>query len=117
MLAIGDELLSGRTKDRNIAYLADYLTALGIDLKEVRIVGDEQQQIVAAINALRTIRTRPLRLIGDPANTARNCASSSASRSASEGAANSARGRKAWLRCALSANLFQGHTARQSSQP
>ena len=53
MLAIGDELLSGRTKDRNIAYLADYLTALGIDLKEVRIVGDEQQQIVAAVNALR----------------------------------------------------------------
>lgn len=53
MVAIGDELLSGRTKDRNIAYLADYLTALGIELKEVRIVGDEQERIVAAVNALR----------------------------------------------------------------
>ncbi len=53
MLAIGDELLSGRTKDRNIAYLADLLTVAGIELKEVRIVGDEQADIVDALNALR----------------------------------------------------------------
>lgn len=53
MLAIGDELLSGRTKDRNIGYLADLLTAAGIDLKEVRIVPDEEAAIVAALDALR----------------------------------------------------------------
>lgn len=53
MLAIGDELLSGRTKDRNIGHLADILTAAGIDLKEVRIVPDEEDAIVEALNALR----------------------------------------------------------------
>ena len=53
MLAIGDELLSGRTKDKNIGHLADMLTAAGIDLKEVRIVADEEDAIVMAINALR----------------------------------------------------------------
>ena len=53
MLAIGDELLSGRTKDKNIGHLADVLTMSGIDLKEVRIVADEEEQIVEALNALR----------------------------------------------------------------
>ncbi|MDE1158635.1 MAG: competence/damage-inducible protein A [Neorhizobium sp.] len=53
MLAIGDELLSGRTKDKNIGHLADLLTLSGIDLKEVRIVADEEDEIVAALNALR----------------------------------------------------------------
>ena len=53
LLVIGDEILSGRTKDKNIGYVADYLTALGIDLLEVRIVGDEEGAIVDAINALR----------------------------------------------------------------
>ncbi len=53
MVVIGDEILSGRTKDRNIGHLADILTAIGIDLKEVRIVPDEQAEIVAAVNALR----------------------------------------------------------------
>jgi molybdenum cofactor synthesis domain-containing protein len=53
ILVIGDEILSGRTKDKNIGYIADYLTALGIDLKEVRIVGDEEGAIVDAVNALR----------------------------------------------------------------
>ncbi len=51
MVVIGDEILSGRTKDKNIGFVADYLTALGIDLKEVRIVPDEEAEIVAAINA------------------------------------------------------------------
>jgi molybdenum cofactor synthesis domain-containing protein len=53
LLVIGDEILSGRTKDKNIGYIAEYLTALGIDLKEVRVVGDEESEIVAALNALR----------------------------------------------------------------
>ncbi len=54
MLAIGDELLSGRTKDKNIGHLAEMLTLAGIDLKEVRIVPDEQDRIVEALNALRS---------------------------------------------------------------
>ena len=54
MLAIGDELLSGRTKDKNIGYLADFLTLKGIDLKEVRIVSDDIGAIVEAVNALRS---------------------------------------------------------------
>jgi molybdenum cofactor synthesis domain-containing protein len=53
VLVIGDEILSGRTKDRNIGYIADYLTAIGIDLKEVRVVSDEEAAIVGALNALR----------------------------------------------------------------
>ena len=53
MIVIGDEILSGRTKDRNIGHLADIMTAIGIDLKEVRIVADEEDEIVAAVNALR----------------------------------------------------------------
>ncbi|KQS63192.1 molybdenum cofactor biosynthesis protein [Rhizobium sp. Leaf371] len=53
MLAIGDELLSGRTKDKNIGHLADLLTISGIDLKEVRIVADDEEAIVAALNGLR----------------------------------------------------------------
>jgi molybdenum cofactor synthesis domain-containing protein len=54
LLVIGDEILSGRTKDKNIGYLADYLTAIGIDLREVRVVPDVEEEIVAAVNALRT---------------------------------------------------------------
>ncbi len=54
MVVIGDEILSGRTKDKNIGFVADYLTALGIDLKEVRVVPDEEDEIVAAINAVRS---------------------------------------------------------------
>lgn len=53
ILAIGDELLSGRTKDKNIGHLADVLLLAGIDLKEVRIVADEEDAIVEALNALR----------------------------------------------------------------
>ncbi|MBL8584707.1 MAG: competence/damage-inducible protein A [Rhizobiaceae bacterium] len=53
MVVIGDEILSGRTKDRNIGHLAEILTAVGIDLKEVRVVPDEEDEIVAAVNALR----------------------------------------------------------------
>lgn len=53
MLAIGDELLSGRTRDKNIGHAAHMLTLSGIDLKEVRIVPDEEDEIAAALNALR----------------------------------------------------------------
>jgi molybdenum cofactor synthesis domain-containing protein len=54
ILVIGDEILSGRTKDKNIGYIADYLTSLGIDLCEVRVVRDIEEEIIAAVNALRT---------------------------------------------------------------
>ena len=40
---IGGKILSGRTKDQNIGYIAEYLTAIDIDLKEVRVVGDEER--------------------------------------------------------------------------
>ena len=53
LLVIGDEILSGRTKDQNIGYIADYLTKIGIDLREVRVVPDVTAEIVAAVNALR----------------------------------------------------------------
>ena len=48
LLVIGGEILSGRTKDQNIGYIAEYLTAVGIDLKEVRVVGNEKRAIVDA---------------------------------------------------------------------
>lgn len=53
ILVIGDEILSGRTKDKNIGYIAEYLTNIGIDLREVRVVPDISGEIVAALNALR----------------------------------------------------------------
>jgi hypothetical protein len=53
LLVIGGKILSGRTTDQNIGYIAEYLTGLGIDLKEVRVVGDEERAIVDALNALR----------------------------------------------------------------
>ena len=53
LLVVGGKILSGRTKDQNIGYVAEYLTAVGIDLKEVRVVGDEEGAIVDALNALR----------------------------------------------------------------
>jgi molybdenum cofactor synthesis domain-containing protein len=53
VLVIGDEILSGRTQDSNTHYIARQLAALGIDLKEARVVGDAEAEIVAALNALR----------------------------------------------------------------
>ena len=52
VLVIGDEILSGRTKDKNIGFIADTLTDIGVDLMEVRIVGDEESAIVEAVRAL-----------------------------------------------------------------
>jgi molybdenum cofactor synthesis domain-containing protein len=57
ILVIGDEILSGRTKDKNIGYIAEYLTKIGIDLREVRVVADDEAAIVEALNALRARNT------------------------------------------------------------
>jgi molybdenum cofactor synthesis domain-containing protein len=53
LVVIGDEILSGRTKDVNIGAVADFCTDLAIDLMEVRVVADIEAEIVAAINAVR----------------------------------------------------------------
>lgn len=52
MLVIGDEILSGRTRDANMHHLAGQLTGVGIDLKEVRIVSDDRDAIIASVQAL-----------------------------------------------------------------
>ncbi len=57
MLVIGDEILSGKTKDKNIGVLADALSMIGIDLVEVRVVADVESAIVEAVNALRARTT------------------------------------------------------------
>ncbi|HML29051.1 MAG TPA: molybdopterin-binding protein [Hyphomicrobium sp.] len=54
LLVIGDEILSGRTKDQNIGAVAEHLTNIGIRLREVRVVPDDEQEIVSAVNALRS---------------------------------------------------------------
>jgi molybdenum cofactor synthesis domain-containing protein len=53
LIVIGEEILSGRTQDVNIAYIAAYLTRIGILLREVRVVADIEAEIVAAVNELR----------------------------------------------------------------
>jgi molybdenum cofactor synthesis domain-containing protein len=53
VLVIGDEILSGRTQDTNTNTIARFLAVLGIDLKEARVVADDEAAIVAALNALR----------------------------------------------------------------
>ena len=53
LIVIGDEILSGRTKDVNIGTTADFCTDLGIELSEVRVVSDVEEEIVSAINAVR----------------------------------------------------------------
>lgn len=53
LLVIGDEILSGRTHDRNINYIAAHLTRVGIRLQEVRIVADDEAAIIEAVDALR----------------------------------------------------------------
>src|SRR3546814_6847098 len=54
LVIIGDEILSGRTQDANIANLAKWLNVEGIRLGEVRVVGDRTEQIATAVNAMRT---------------------------------------------------------------
>lgn len=53
MLVIGDEILSGRTRDANMYFLAGELTKIGIDLSEVRVVPDDATEITDAVNAMR----------------------------------------------------------------
>jgi len=53
VVVIGDEVLSGRTRDTNSGHIAETLTRLGVDLREIRVVPDEQPAIVEAVNALR----------------------------------------------------------------
>ncbi len=57
MIVIGDEILSGRTRDSNANHLANQMTLNGIDLKEVRIVADDEAQIITAVNTLRPLYT------------------------------------------------------------
>ena len=52
VLVIGDEILSGRTQDKNVAQIATWLDVQGIRLREVRIVPDVEDEIVAALNAV-----------------------------------------------------------------
>ena len=54
MLVIGNEILSGRTQDANINFVATGLNEIGIQMREVRVVPDIEAEIVAAVNALRT---------------------------------------------------------------
>lgn len=54
MIVIGDEILSGRTKDQNIGHLADMMTAIAIELREVRVVADDEDAIAEAVNAMRS---------------------------------------------------------------
>ena len=54
LVVIGDEILSGRTQDRNVAQLASWLGVQGIRLAEVRVVADVEAAIVGAVNALRS---------------------------------------------------------------
>ena len=53
LVVIGDEILSGRTQDKNVAQVARWLDIQGIRLAEVRVVGDREEAIVEAVNALR----------------------------------------------------------------
>ena len=53
LVVIGDEILSGRTQDRNVAQIAQWLNVQGIRLAEVRVVGDREDAIVEAVNTLR----------------------------------------------------------------
>src|SRR5260221_3241255 len=53
LIVIGDEILSGRTHDKNIAQIASWLGVQGIRLKEVRVIGDEMAAIAEAVNTLR----------------------------------------------------------------
>lgn len=53
LVVIGEEILSGRTRDENTTYIAAYLTRTGIALREIRVVPDVQVEIVAAVNTLR----------------------------------------------------------------
>ena len=53
LIIIGNEILSGRTKDKNLAYLAEWLNEIGIQLYEVRVIRDDEKEIIYCVNLLR----------------------------------------------------------------
>ena len=53
LIIIGNEILSGRTHDKNLPYLASWLNEIGIQLTEVRVIRDEEEEIIATVNLLR----------------------------------------------------------------
>ena len=53
LIIIGNEILSGRTQDKNLSYLANWLNEIGIQLTEVRVIRDEEDVIVETVNYLR----------------------------------------------------------------
>ena len=53
LIIIGNEILSGRTQDKNLSYLASWLNEIGIQLSEVRVIRDEEEEIVDTVNLLR----------------------------------------------------------------
>ena len=53
LIIIGNEILSGRTQDKNLSYLANWLNEIGIQLTEVRVIRDEEDVIVETVNHLR----------------------------------------------------------------
>ena len=53
LIIIGDEILSGRTEDKNLAYLANWLGKIGINLSEVRVILDDEEAIIEGVNVLR----------------------------------------------------------------
>ncbi|WP_298377051.1 molybdopterin-binding protein [Azospirillum sp.] len=53
VLVIGNEILSGRTKDANLGHIAETLSGIGVRLREARVVPDIEEEVVAAVNALR----------------------------------------------------------------
>lgn len=53
VLIIGNEILSGRTKDANLSYIAEKLAMIGVSVREARVIPDIEDEIVAAVNALR----------------------------------------------------------------
>ena len=53
LIIIGNEILSGRTQDKNLSYLATWLNEIGIQLSEVRVIRDEEDEIIDTVNLLR----------------------------------------------------------------
>ncbi|OYX92911.1 MAG: competence/damage-inducible protein A, partial [Novosphingobium sp. 35-62-5] len=53
LIVVGDEILSGRTQDKNVAQIATWLGVQGIRLREVRVVPDDMDAIIEAVNTLR----------------------------------------------------------------
>ena len=72
LVIIGDEILSGRTHDKNIAQVASWLQVQGIRLAEVRVVADIEEKIIEAVNALRAIQLSDHRRIQQSAPGSRS---------------------------------------------